>query len=163
MPYQTNHNTYPATHQVPQSLLHKPVYAMPYEHFDGMYANKTDAIYLSIGIAQYDENAKELSAKIMRNIGSQWSPQSEELPIHRPIDLSILIAKVLFDRINNNVEIRGGTYISQKNEIILTQEPRTQAEIKVFQSWIQNNESVIKERLNALCDILNDLRRRNKI
>jgi len=134
---------------------------MPYEHFDGMYANNTDAFYLSIGIAQYDEN--ELSAKVMRNTGSQWSPQSEELPIHRPIDLSILIAKVLFDRTGNQVEIRGGTYTDQKNELILTQENRTQAEITAFDNWIQNNESNIKERLNALCDILNDLRRKNKI
>lgn len=161
MPYQTNPNTYPASHQVPQNLSHKPVYAMPYEHFDGMYANNTDAIYLSIGIAQYDES--ELSAKVMRNTGSQWSPQSEELPIHRPIDLSILIAKVLFDRTGNQVEIRGGTYTDQKNELILTQENRTQAEITAFDNWIQNNDSDIKERLNVLCDILNDLRRKNKL
>lgn len=126
-----------------------------------MYANNTDAIYLSIGIAQYDES--ELSAKVMRNTGSQWSPQSEELPIHRPIDLSILIAKVLFDRTGNQVEIRGGTYTDQKNELILTQENRTQAEITAFDNWIQNNDSDIKERLNVLCDILNDLIRKNKL
>jgi hypothetical protein len=134
---------------------------MPYEHFDGMYANKTDAIYLSIGIAQYGRN--QLSAKVMRNNSGHWSPQSEELPIHRPIDLSILIAKALFDNSNDQVKIQGGTYAGQDNQIVLTQESRTPAEIETFNTWINDNGSDIKERLNALCDILNDLRRKNKI
>lgn len=123
-----------------------------------MYANKTDAIYLSIGMAQYNHN--QLLAKVMRNEGGHWSPQSEELPIHRPIDLSILIAKVLFDNSNDQVEIQGGTYAEQHNQVVLTPENTSTT---TFKNWIDANGDDIKERLNSLCDILNDLRRRNKI
>jgi hypothetical protein len=161
MPYRTNPNNYAATHQVPQHLEHKPVFAMPYEHFDGMYSGNTDAFYLSVGIAQYDAN--EISAKVMRNTGNQWSRQAEELPLHRCIDLSILISKVLFDSSNGQVDIRGGTYTRQNNEVILTQEPRTVPELSTFSTWLQSNGTAIKGRLNALCDVLNELRRTGKI
>jgi hypothetical protein len=33
----------------------------------------------------------ELSAKVWRNTGEKWSRQSEELPLHRVIDLATLI------------------------------------------------------------------------
>ncbi|MBJ3523953.1 hypothetical protein JGC27_25195, partial [Salmonella enterica subsp. enterica serovar Rissen] len=33
----------------------------------------------------------ELSAKVWRNTGEKWSRQSEELPLHRAIDLATLI------------------------------------------------------------------------
>ena len=54
--------------------------------------NNTDAKALSIGSAQYDSD--EISLKVFRYIG-QWSRQSEELPIHRVLDLSILLLRAL--------------------------------------------------------------------
>lgn len=75
---------------VPEHLQHKPIIAVNgYDKKDGKYASNTDAKALSIGQAQYDQN--EISAKVFRHTGNNWSRQSEELPIHRVLDLAILI------------------------------------------------------------------------
>ena len=47
--------------------------------------------------------------------------------------------------------------------IEITQENRNQQEEINFKTFISNNTSEIKERLNSLCDVLLDLRRRGKI
>ncbi|RYD97197.1 MAG: hypothetical protein EOP54_11680 [Sphingobacteriales bacterium] len=76
---------------VPEHLQHKPIIAVNhYDKKDGKYAPNSDAKALSIGQAQYDKN--EISAKIFRHTGYKWSRQSEELPIHRVLDLAIFIA-----------------------------------------------------------------------
>ena len=76
---------------VPEHLQHKPIIAVnDYDKKDGQYAPSSDAKALSIGQAQYDED--EISAKVFRHTGQNWSRQSEELPIHRVLDLAIFIA-----------------------------------------------------------------------
>lgn len=76
---------------VPEHLKHKPIIALnDYNTIDGMYApDLGDAMALSIGQAQYDET--EISAKVFRYTGQNWSRQSEELPIHRVLDLAIFV------------------------------------------------------------------------
>ncbi len=78
MPYRVSNATYAVSQPLPQHLDHKPVYAISYESFDGIHAGGTDAMYLSVGISQWDAN--EVSAKVMRYSGNQWSRQAEELP-----------------------------------------------------------------------------------
>ena len=86
----------------PTNLKHKPILvADDYENKDGKYQNNTDCKALSIGRAQWDND--EISAKIWRykeekkdeygNIikKGKWSRQSEEMPLHRCLDLTILI------------------------------------------------------------------------
>ncbi len=74
----------------PTHLKHKPIVStVQYENNDGKHAGNTDAKALSIGEAQYESG--EISAKIWRNTGTKWSRQSEEMPLHRALDLSILI------------------------------------------------------------------------
>ena len=54
--------------------------------------NKTDAEGLSIGLAQWNSQGNtDLSAKVWRYTGEKWSRQSEELPLHRVLDLASLI------------------------------------------------------------------------
>jgi len=161
MPYTVSTATYVVSQPLPQHLAHKPVYAIPYVPFDGIHAGGTDAMYLSVGIAQWSE--KEVSAKVMRFSGSQWSPQAEELPLHRPIDLSILIAKALFDATNGNITFQGGTLYDQHNCLFVEQEPRTPQEQTAFNNFVATNGQLIKDRLNGLCDVLLDLRRRGRI
>lgn len=161
MPYTVSTHTYVVSQALPQHLNHKPVYAIPYEPFDGIYVGNTDAMYLSVGISQWGTN--DVSAKVMRFTGNQWSPQAEELPVHRLIDMSILIAKSLFDTNNGNVTFPGGTFYDQHNCIFLAQEPRTPQEQSAFGNFIAANGQLIKDRLNSLCDVLLDLRRRAKI
>lgn len=78
--------------KIPTHLKHKPVIQVEnYDRIDGPYAEDTDAMGLSIGIAQWNTPGwTELSAKVWRNTGEKWSRQSEELPLHRVIDLATL-------------------------------------------------------------------------
>jgi hypothetical protein len=79
--------------KIPTHLKHKPILEVAnYDRIDGPYADETDAMGLSIGIAQWNTPGwTDLSAKVWRNTGEKWSRQSEELPLHRVIDLASLI------------------------------------------------------------------------
>lgn len=80
--------------KTPKKLKHKPIVSVnDYDKIDGKYKNNTDAKALSLGKDQYDNN--EISLKIWRNVNSKWSRQSEELPLHRNLDLTILLLDVL--------------------------------------------------------------------
>lgn len=80
---------------IPLHLGHHPIVGISdYYKYDGFLANKeTDVRVLSVGIAQWDKESKEISAKVFRYSGKRWSPQSEELPPHRCIDLCCLIVQ----------------------------------------------------------------------
>lgn len=81
--------------KIPTTLKHKPVVVVEnYGNVDGRYAYKTDAQGLSIGLAQWNDRGKvDVSAKVWRYTGEKWSRQSEELPLHRALDLAILICR----------------------------------------------------------------------
>lgn len=68
--------------KIPTHLKHKPIIQVEnYDRIDGPYADDTDAMGLSVGIAQWNGPGwTELSAKVWRNTGEKWSRQSEELP-----------------------------------------------------------------------------------
>lgn len=75
--------------QAPEHLSHKPIVAVAEYHLtDGIYSQSTDAKALSMGKAQWDET--DLSLKVWRMVDDSWSRQSEELPVHRALDLTIL-------------------------------------------------------------------------
>ena len=79
--------------KIPTHLKHKPIIEIEnYDRIDGPYAEETDAMGLSVGIAQWNAaGLTDLSAKVWRNTGEKWSRQSEELPLHRAIDLATLV------------------------------------------------------------------------
>lgn len=80
----------------PTNLKHQPIIAVnDYDRVDGKYAGETDARALTLGNAQWDRN--DISAKVWRYEETKWSRQSEELPLHRVIDLAVLIVSVLND------------------------------------------------------------------
>ena len=83
--------------KIPTELKHKPVVvAEDYEHVDGRLAYKSDAKGLSLGLAQWNERGRvDISAKVWRYTGNKWSRQSEELPLHRVLDLAILISRAM--------------------------------------------------------------------
>lgn len=63
-----------------------------YDQIDGPHSGASDAKGLSLGLAQWNERRNiEISAKVWRHTGERWSRQSEELPLHRVLDLAILI------------------------------------------------------------------------
>jgi len=84
--------------KIPVHLKHKPIIAVEnYNRIDGPYdADETDAMGISVGIAQWNTaGLTDLSAKVWRNTGEKWSRQSEELPLHRAIDLATLVCIAL--------------------------------------------------------------------
>jgi len=76
-------------------LTHKAIIStVDYRQNDGPYSpTQTDARALSLGQATWDED--EISAKVWRHTGDKWSRESEELPLHRVLDLSILLVAAL--------------------------------------------------------------------
>jgi hypothetical protein len=85
------------TLKIPTTLSHTPILTVEnYETIDGNNAGDSDAKGLSIGIAQWNAAGKtELSAKVWRHSGNRWSRQSEELPLHRVLDLATLICTAI--------------------------------------------------------------------
>lgn len=81
--------------KIPANLKHKPVFICEdYENVDGARAYGSDAKGLSMGLAQWNDRGKvDISAKVWRHTGTKWSRQSEEMPIHRVIDLAIMICR----------------------------------------------------------------------
>jgi hypothetical protein len=130
---------------VPTNLHHKPIIAVnDYDKIDAIYANNTDAIALSIGQAQYEE--KEISVKVWRynEKEKKIKRQSEELPIHRNLDLSILIVAALLTDVESKYPLT-----SLREEIV--DEDRV-VEIKDF---FKHNEKMLRPRLEELRKILN--------
>ena len=76
--------------KIPTTLKHKPVIvAENYDSIDGRGAYHSDAKGLSLGPAQWNDRGKvDISAKVWRHTGEKWSRQSEELPMHRVLDLA---------------------------------------------------------------------------
>ncbi len=81
--------------KVPAYLKHKPVVVVEnYENIDGRYAYASNAKGLSIGMAQWNERGTlDMSAKVWRMSEGKWSRLSEELPVHRVLDLAILYCR----------------------------------------------------------------------
>ena len=135
----------------PTRLQHKPIIAVDdYDENDAQFANDTDAMALSIGIAQYDdfndENNKDISLKVWRHTGKKWNRQSEELPIHRCIDLNILFVDSLLYAIKN--KSLTGTIVD-KNKV------------KDIARYYKANERHLKPRLIELKKRLTDFLENN--
>ena len=95
--------------ETPLNLKHTPIiHVQNYDDRDAQYTNETDAKFLSVGFSQWtngEENEdRSISVKVGRydNENGKWSRQSEELPIHRVIDLSILLLASLIKDKNTN-------------------------------------------------------------
>ena len=103
----------------PTHLSHTPIVSWnDYDKEDGKFAGNTDAMALSIGFAQYankiNDEEKDISLKVWRKPNERWSRQSEELPIHRNLDLTILLLKILS---NDNHEALEGIFINKPDKI----------------------------------------------
>ena len=163
MPYTTNPqtNAYDPLQPLPQHLDHKPVFALPYSAFDGRCVGRTDVQFVTVGIAQYDPDS--VSIKTMRHTGKKWTRQAEELPLHRPVDMTLFLAKVIFDAQDDMVNIPSGTLQNQSSDIAITKEQRNFGEMASYNAAVNSSRPLIKDRLNALRHILNDLKTKGRI
>lgn len=128
--------------KIPTHLKHKPIIAVnDYEKIDSIYANNSDVRALSIGEAQYDNN--QISLKVWRHTGKKWSRQNEEIPIHRNIDLSILLLGSLLTDISSKYPST-----SLREEII------NESKVVEIQNYYKSNENYLKPRLEELKSVL---------
>ncbi|MGV6860990.1 MAG: DUF6530 family protein [Putridiphycobacter sp.] len=132
--------------KAPQNLRHRPIVSVnDYDKIDAQYRNNTDVRALSIGRAQYDDENQEISLKVWRHTGVRWSRQSEEIPIHRNIDLNILLLGALMTDINSGYPATN-----------LREEIENEAEFGMITEYYSNNENFLRPRLEELRDKLNE-------
>jgi len=156
--------------KIPTTLKHKPVIVSEnYENVDGRYAYNSDAKGLSLGLAQWNDRGKvDISAKVWRYTGEKWSRQSEELPLHRVIDLAILVCRTkqyfqdayrfekLYDE-NNPVIDRVGLQGDAMTVAVCTDNEKIDDDIKLFRQALSNDDELIGERLHTLSRILKEM------
>lgn len=130
--------------KIPTHLSHKPIVAVnDYERIDGKFKNDTDVVGLSVGLAQYD--GVDISAKVWRYItdSERWSRQSEELPLHRVLDLAILTTASLIMDTHTNY-----SKSSLREEVI------DDKQLRAISAYYQKNKKEIDARLKSLKNII---------
>ena len=156
--------------QIPTTLKHKPVIVSEnYGNVDGRYAYKTDAQGLSLGLAQWNDRGKvDISAKVWRHTGGKWSRQSEELPLHRVLDLGILICRTLqyfresyrheklYDEANPEIA-RIGLQGDAMTVGVCVDNDRIDEDLQLFVQALHNDDELIGERLKTLAGILKEM------
>jgi len=152
--------------KIPAALKHKPVIITEdYDKIDGRYAGDSDAKGLSLGLAQWNDRGRvDVSAKVWRYTGEKWSRQSEELPLHRVIDLAILICKTrqYFDgkipakQYEQDPAVGVIPYDGGDMDIsVCTDNPMISEDIRLFRETLAN-DPYLDERLRALAAVLKE-------
>ncbi len=156
--------------KIPTTLKHKPVFVSEeYDKVDGRNAYHSDTKGLSLGLAQWNDRGQvDVSAKVWRYTGEKWSRQSEELPLHRVMDLAILICrakqymsesyrfpkqydpdKPLIDRI--------GLQGDAMNVAVCTDNPMIEDDIVLFANAMGKDDELLAERMKVLSNLLNEM------
>lgn len=118
--------------KAPWWLNHKPIITVDYSNKD---AEAGDAKFLSIGRSQW--SSEDFSAKIFRHTGNRWSPQSEEMPLWRVLDIATLLVAVI-----NNKQ-------SNLNEFV--QDPESVDELR---DYIRENMEILVPKMQELTNML---------
>ena len=156
--------------KIPTELKHKPVIvAEDYESIDGRMAGKSDAKGLSLGLAQWNDRGKvDISAKVWRYTGEKWSRQSEELPIHRVLDLCILTTRAmcylrdvyrqdkLFDPQNTQIGHIGLQGDAMSIDIC-ADNPKIDEDLELFMQALRHDDELLSERFAVLSQLLKEL------
>ena len=155
---------------IPTTLKHKPVIVVEnYENVDGRYAYDTDAKGLSLGLAQWNDRGKlDISAKIWRHTGEKWSRQSEEMPVHRVLDLAILICRAesyfreayrypkYYDEQDPKID-RIGLQGDAMTVEVCTENENIDEDIMLFKNELNKDGELIGERLRTLSALLKSM------
>ena len=142
--------------KIPTALRHKPVIvAEDYEHVDGRNAYQTDTKGLSLGLAQWNDRGKvDISAKVWRYTGEKWSRQSEELPLHRVLDLAILTCRSL-------LYFREEAYRYPKGydeaHPVCTEKDHISEDVRLFREALSRDGELLGERMRLLAGLLKEM------
>ncbi|HHV71651.1 MAG TPA: hypothetical protein GXX38_03435 [Clostridia bacterium] len=156
--------------KIPTTLKHKPVIVCEnYENVDGRYAYNSDAKGLSLGLAQWNDRGRvDISAKVWRHTGEKWSRQSEELPLHRVLDLAILVCRSIlhfreayrYEKLydpEKPVLDRVGLQGDAMTVAVCTDNEKIDEDIKLFRQALSNDDELLGERLRTLARILKEM------
>lgn len=132
------------TEKIPTHLAHKPIIACAYSEL--FNADYEDTQYISIGRAQYNNNA--VSVKMLRYSGKRWSRQSEEIPIHR---MAYMMQMFLTGIVHTQLK-EGRTFQSSAHEEVVTPE-----DMDFLKTELNANRKEIIEGLQAVKDLLNQI------
>ena len=156
--------------EIPTTLKHKPVIVSEnYENIDGRSAYHTDAKGLSLGLAQWNDRGKvDISAKVWRYTGEKWSRQSEELPLHRVLDLAILVCRAQlyfrdayrFPKLYNEEDPqidRVGLQGDAMTVAVCTANSRIDENIQLFRDALAADDEMLGERFRVLASILTEM------
>lgn len=155
---------------IPTNLKHKPVIvAENYENIDGRFAYDTDAKGLSLGLAQWNDRGKvDISAKVWRYTGEKWSRQSEELPLHRVLDLAIFLCAAqkhfreayrfpaLYDPKEPLIE-RVGLQGDAMTVSVCTKNEKIDEDIRLLRDALVKDDELLSERFAVLARSLKEL------
>lgn len=156
--------------QIPTTLKHKPVVTVEnYENVDGRSAYESDAKGLSLGLAQWNDRGRvDISAKVWRYTGEKWSRQSEELPLHRVLDLAILTCRArqyfsdayryskLYNEDDPQID-RIGLQGDAMTVAVCKNNPMIDEDIKLFADALARDDEMLAERLHVLANLLQDM------
>lgn len=155
---------------IPASTNHKPVIISDnYGKVDGRFAYKTDVSALSLGLSEQNEDGRaHIVAKVWRAAEEQGAGPSDELPLHRILDLSILICSALthfseayrFEDLydpQHPVIDRIGLQGNAMTVAVCTENEQIQEDIKLFNKALSDNSEMIGERLRTLTRMLEEL------
>lgn len=143
---------------IPTHLKHKPILGISeYDLIDGLYKNNTDARAISIGIAQWsadwDLDSADISVKVWRSTGERWSRMSEEMPIHRALDLATLVCTAKkYAKEKELSSTTDGFPVSR-----VTSNPAFHKHVETMANYFEKNDETIKQSLLNLKKALNDL------
>lgn len=150
---------------VPKNLKHKPVVLVDnYTRMDGRYAGTTsDVEGLSIGFAQWNSpTSSDLSAKVWRSKSGKISRESEELPLHRCLDLTLMILLTIANiddiaSVNSNISIpldeSGDISIDRCYKI--TDKDFSLSKLKEFKESLEKEQNnFLNDRLKRMADQL---------
>jgi hypothetical protein len=156
--------------KIPVGLKHKPVVISDnYDKIDGRFSPDTDAKGLSLGLAQWNDRGKvDISAKVWRHTGGKWSRQSEEMPLHRVLDLAVLICrtKLYFARRYRTKDSdypkfptidRIGLQGDAMSVSICMENENIHEDLELFDDCLHQDDEILSERLKTLSSLLKQL------
>ena len=156
---------------IPTTLKHKPVIvAEDYDRVDGRGAYHSDAKGLSLGLAQWNDRGRvDVSAKVWRHTGEKWSRQSEELPLHRVLDLAILICRAQlyireesyrhplgYDPEHPQID-RVGLQGDAMTVSVCTGNDHIQEDLRLLADALGRDSELLGERMSVLARLLGEL------
>lgn len=146
------------------------VVAEDYERIDGRSAYDSDAKGLSLGLAQWNDRGRvDISAKVWRYTGEKWSRQSEELPLHRVLDLAILACRAQlyfqeeayrfpkgYDPEHPQID-RVGLQGDAMTVEVCRRNGHIDEDVQLFQQALARDGELLGERMAVLARILGEL------